>query len=87
MTSSWVISARDNPWILLDPYRKYTGIEFMFNKRFSNRWQFLASYVYGKATGTIDNGQSDDFGRMEFDRSTPISGSTAKATARPTRPI
>jgi hypothetical protein len=55
--------SKDNPWILLDPYRKYTGFELMFNKRFSNRWQFLASYVYGKATGTIDNGQSDDFGR------------------------
>jgi hypothetical protein len=54
---------KGDPWILLDPYRKYWGLEFMFNKRFSNKWQFLASYVYGKATGTIDNGQSDDFGR------------------------
>ena len=59
-----------NPWILLDPYRKYWGFEVMFNKRFSNKWQFLASYVYGKATGTIDNGQSDDFGRWN-DTSNP----------------
>ena len=49
----------DVPWILADPYRKYGGLEVLFNKRFSNRWQLLASYVYGKATGTIDNG----FGR------------------------
>lgn len=61
---------KGDPWILLDPYRKYWGIELMFNKRFSNKWQFLASYVYGKATGTIDNGQSDDFGRWN-DTSNP----------------
>jgi len=49
-------------WILEDPYRKYTGIEVLFNKRFSNRWQLLASYVYGRATGTMDNGFADDIG-------------------------
>ena len=52
----------DDPWVLLDPYRKYQGIEVLFNKRFSNRWQLLASYVYGHATGTIDNGFADDIG-------------------------
>jgi hypothetical protein len=51
-----------DPWVLLDPYRKYEGIEVLFNKRFSNRWQLLASYVYGHATGTIDNGMADDIG-------------------------
>ena len=51
-----------DPWILLNPYRKYEGIEVLFNKRFSSRWQLLASYVYGKATGTIDNGFADDIG-------------------------
>ncbi len=51
-----------DPWVLLDPYRKYEGVEVLFNKRFSNRWQMLASYVYGKATGTIDNGFADDIG-------------------------
>jgi hypothetical protein len=51
-----------DPWILLNPYRKYWGFEFLFNKRFSNRWQLLASYVYSKATGTIDNGFADDIG-------------------------
>jgi hypothetical protein len=51
-----------DPWISLDPYRKYWGLEFLFNKRFSNRWQLLLSYVYSQATGTIDNGFADDIG-------------------------
>ncbi len=51
-----------DPWILDTPYRKYTGVEVLFNKRFSNRWQLLASYVYGVAKGTIDNGFADDIG-------------------------
>jgi hypothetical protein len=51
-----------DPWIFLPPYRKYTGLEILFNKRFSNRWQILASYVYGVAKGTYDNGFADDIG-------------------------
>ena len=51
--------AGDN-WILLNPYRKYSGLEVLFNKRFSNRWQVVASYVYSKTHGTIDNGTADD---------------------------
>jgi hypothetical protein len=47
-------------WILANPYRKYGGIEVLFNKRFSNRWQLVASYVYSKTHGTIDNGTADD---------------------------
>ncbi len=60
----WLITniKKGDPGIMLDPYRKYWGLEFMFNKRFSNRWQLLASYVYGRARGTIDNGQADDIG-------------------------
>ncbi|MCX6572076.1 MAG: TonB-dependent receptor [Candidatus Aminicenantes bacterium] len=50
------------PWILEEPYRKYEGIEVLFNKRFSNRWQLLVSYVYGKATGTINNSFGGDIG-------------------------
>lgn len=50
------------PWILLKPYRKYHGVEFLFNKRFSNRWQLLASYTLSKAWGTTDNGFADDIG-------------------------
>jgi hypothetical protein len=37
------------------PYRNYWGLEFLFNKRFSNRWQMLASYVYSQARGTVSN--------------------------------
>jgi len=48
------------PNILTDVYRNYEGIEVLFNKRFSNRWQLLASYVYGKATGTRDNSFGSD---------------------------
>jgi len=44
------------------PYRRYWGFEFMFNKRFSNKWQLLASYVYSKAYGTLNNGFGDDVG-------------------------
>jgi hypothetical protein len=50
------------PYVMQTPYRKYQGFEFLFNKRFSNRWQLLASYVYSKATGNIDNGFADDIG-------------------------
>jgi hypothetical protein len=38
-----------------NPSQKYWGLEFLFNKRFSNRWQVLASYVYSHAYGTLNN--------------------------------
>jgi len=44
------------------PYRRYWGFEFMFNKRFSNKWQLLASYVYSKAYGTLNNEFINDIG-------------------------
>ncbi|MDD8028777.1 MAG: TonB-dependent receptor [Acidobacteriota bacterium] len=50
------------PWVLTDIYRKYEGLEILFNKRFSNRWQLLASYVYSKSTGTRDNSFGGDLG-------------------------
>ena len=43
------------PGLNAKPYRKYWGLEFLFNKRFSNRWQMVASYVYSRATGTMGN--------------------------------
>ena len=47
----------------INPYRKYWGLEFLFNKRFSNKWQMMASYVYSTAKGTLDNSSgSDDLG-------------------------
>jgi hypothetical protein len=59
------------PWILDDAYRKYWGIEILFNKRFSNKWQLVASYVYGEATGTIDNYAYDDIGYSGYGRRRP----------------
>jgi len=39
----------------LDPTRKYRGLEFVFNKRYSHGWQLQLSYVYSKAWGSNDN--------------------------------
>jgi hypothetical protein len=52
----------DFPWVLEDVYRKYEGIEILFNKRFSHRWQLLASYVLSRATGTWNNSFGSDIG-------------------------
>jgi hypothetical protein len=43
------------PIIGFEPERKYSGIEFLINKKFSNNWTLLASYIYSKSTGNIDN--------------------------------
>ncbi len=53
---------KGDPWIPINPYRKYWGIQLTFNKRFSDKWQLLASYVYSHATGSMDNGFGDDIG-------------------------
>jgi len=53
---------KGDPWIPINPYRKYWGLQLTFNKRFSNKWQLLASYVYSHATGSMDNGFGDDIG-------------------------
>ncbi|HEX2695529.1 MAG TPA: TonB-dependent receptor [Acidobacteriota bacterium] len=60
----WLITniKKGDPGIIDNPYRKYWGFEFLVNKRFSNKWQLLASYVYSKSHGTIDNGTADDIG-------------------------
>jgi hypothetical protein len=57
-------STASSPWVLLNPVRKYEGVEFLFNKRFSNRWQLLASYVLSRATGTVNNDFAGDLGRF-----------------------
>jgi len=57
-----LIKGPEYPWILEQPIRKYEGVEILFNKRFSNRWQLLASYVYSKATGNRDNSFGTDIG-------------------------
>ena len=58
---------KGQPWITADPYRRYWGVEFLFNKRFSNKWQMLLSYVYSRATGTMDNGFANDIGYSDRD--------------------
>ena len=52
----------NRPYYGGDAYRKYQGLELLFNKRFSNKWQMILSYVYSKTQGTIDNGWGDDIG-------------------------
>ncbi|MEA2004920.1 MAG: TonB-dependent receptor [Acidobacteriota bacterium] len=51
-----------DPWILDNPYRTYQGIEFRLNKRMSNRWQLITSYIYSECKGTMDNSFGGDFG-------------------------
>jgi outer membrane receptor protein involved in Fe transport len=55
-------NTQTSPYVLQNPYRKFRGVEVLFNKRFSNRWQLVASYVYSWSKGTVDNGTSDDIG-------------------------
>lgn len=57
LTDVSVITKRFNEMFGLDlkPYRKYWGVEVLFNKRFSNKWQMVASYVYSQAKGTMGN--------------------------------
>jgi hypothetical protein len=52
-----------------NPYRKYWGLEFLFNKRFSDRWGLMASYVYSQTKGTINNSTYEDigWGRATYD--------------------
>lgn len=41
--------------VSFEPKTTYKGIEFMINKKFSNNWTLLASYILSKATGNVDN--------------------------------
>jgi hypothetical protein len=41
--------------VLETPWKKMRGIEFIFSKRYSKRWQMLASYHYTKCTGNVDS--------------------------------
>jgi len=47
--------------VLNTPDRKYTALEITLKKRFSNRWQLFASYVYSHERGSYPN--SHAFGR------------------------
>jgi hypothetical protein len=50
------------PWMQFTPYRKYTGLEVLLNKRFSNKWQLMLSYVYSKAKGNFNNNEDSGAG-------------------------
>ncbi len=41
--------------VMVDPSRKYLGLQFTFNKRFADRWQLSASYTYSKEEGSYSN--------------------------------
>jgi len=41
--------------VMVEPSRKYTGIQFTVNKRFADRWQLFASYTYSKEEGSYSN--------------------------------
>jgi hypothetical protein len=67
---------------LPEAWRKYRGLEFIFEKRFSNKWQFLASITWSKAWGTTGlfgnlastygfetpNELINNEGRLDFDK-------------------
>jgi hypothetical protein len=64
----------NRPYYRDDPYRTYRGLEFLFNKRFSNKWQLLLSFVYSQAKGTIDNEQQADTGWQQWATNGGITG-------------
>lgn len=41
--------------VAFTPSRKYKGLQFTFEKRWSNRWMLNASYVWSKSWGTDNN--------------------------------
>jgi hypothetical protein len=53
-------------------FRKYTALQFILNKRMSNRWQLLASLVWSKAWGNI-GGQYSETGGASPNYDTPNS--------------
>jgi hypothetical protein len=53
-----------------DPERDYHGLQFVLNKRYSNRWQGLASFVYSTSSGMSRRSFRQDFnveGPMFYD--------------------
>jgi len=41
-------------------YRRYNGLQFIGQKRFSNRWQLLAAYTWSRAEGSVNNNATDN---------------------------
>jgi len=50
-TRMWKQSTR---WLNSEFTRKYTGIEFSFQKQLSSRWSMMGSYTWDQSTGTND---------------------------------
>lgn len=47
--------------------RNYQGLEFVFRKRFSDRWQMLGSYTWNDAEGNTNSDSNADFqGDVDF---------------------
>ena len=46
--------------------RKYKGLMFVLDKRFTNRWQGRVSYVCSKADGSLNNTGSNTYGQATF---------------------
>jgi carboxypeptidase family protein/TonB-dependent receptor-like protein len=42
-----------------DAFRRYNGLQFVLQKRFDARWQFLGSYTASKTEGTVNTGQGE----------------------------
>ncbi len=49
------------PIVGFTPSRKYNCVEIQLNKRFSNGWQLLLSYVYSKTSGNNDTYSFGDY--------------------------
>ncbi len=45
--------------------RTYKAVEVVFKKRFSNNWQALVSYTYGRAKGNINGLAFEEYGQVD----------------------
>ena len=68
------IAPEDKRFLITNPsdaFRRYRAIEFLANKRMSNRWQMQASWVISKITGNYNNtssfGNSAEYDDPNFD--------------------
>lgn len=53
---------KGDPWVPDNSFRTYNGLQVTFTKRFSNKWQMIASYNYSVCKGTLDNDFGSDVG-------------------------
>jgi len=64
----WDRTRPQEPFISTNPkdaFMKYQALEFVFEKRMSNRWQFLGSFVLSKSWGTIGGSYNSSHGLGE----------------------